>query len=318
MCQHQGVSSYCGQVYHRGLTPAEKQEVVDTHNNLRSRVAMGATNQPAAADMLELQWDEELAVVAQRHADQCQVGHDCNQCRRVPRFKVGQNVWRGRDSSYQVQDWKYIIYDWFSEIDGFPGGEDILNYRLTPGTGHYTQIVWGETSLVGCGVIIHKSQAVDNLYTRYYVCNYGRGGNRLRRRMYQPGRPCSSCPSYSSCSSSYAGLCSAGNAGVSISTTSFNNNNNNKNKNINNNINNSSSYINRNIISRLQSTSLTTSSRIPRQGSNGYGRPRVDLNPKKEEPRRQPRLSRTRTRIIQRRYNTSCNNLFCQIARIFQ
>ena len=133
--------------------------------------------------------------------------------------------------------------------------------------------------------------------------------------MYQPGRPCSSCPSYSSCSSSYAGLCSAGNAGVSISTTSFNNN---KNKNINNNINNSSSYINRNIISRLQSTSLTTSSRIPRQGSNGDGRPRVDLNPKKEEPRRQPRLSRTRTRIIQRRYNTSCNNLFCQIARIFQ
>ena len=79
--------------------------------------------------MMELEWDDELAAVAQRHADQCQVGHDCNDCRRVARFKVGQNVWRGRDSRYHGPDWKYIIRDWFSEIDIFPGGVDILNYR---------------------------------------------------------------------------------------------------------------------------------------------------------------------------------------------
>lgn len=220
MCQHSGVSSYCGQYYYKGLTQAEKQEVLLEHNRLRSRVAVGSTAQPSAGDMMELEWDDELATVAQRHADQCQVGHDCNDCRRVARFKVGQNVWRGRDSRYRPPDWKYIIRDWFSEIDIFPGGVDILNYRLTPGTGHYTQLVWGETSLVGCGLIIHKSSAVDQLFTRYYVCNYGRGGNRLRKKMYQPGRSCSSCPEALTCSTKYAGLCSSNAYNSGIITSS--------------------------------------------------------------------------------------------------
>lgn len=38
---------------------------------LRSRVAAGETRQPGASNMMELQWDEELARLAQAHADQC-------------------------------------------------------------------------------------------------------------------------------------------------------------------------------------------------------------------------------------------------------
>ena len=140
--------------------------VVDTHNKLRSKVARGLTKQPPAGDMMELEWDDELAFVAQRHADQCEVGHDCGDCRKVRRFKVGQNVWRGRDSNYFQPDWRYVVEDWFSEISFFPGGSDILNYRLTPGTGHFTQIAWAETTKVGCGLIIHRGRNVDNLYTR--------------------------------------------------------------------------------------------------------------------------------------------------------
>lgn len=33
-------------------------------------------------------WDDELATVAQRWADQCQFVHDCNDCRKVG--KLGQ------------------------------------------------------------------------------------------------------------------------------------------------------------------------------------------------------------------------------------
>ena len=40
---------------------------------LRAQVATGATFQPPASNMMELEWDEELAAIAQRHADQCQV-----------------------------------------------------------------------------------------------------------------------------------------------------------------------------------------------------------------------------------------------------
>ena len=46
---------------------------MDTHNKLRSKVARGLTKtkHPPAGDMMELEWDDELAFVAQRHADQC-------------------------------------------------------------------------------------------------------------------------------------------------------------------------------------------------------------------------------------------------------
>ena len=42
-----------------------------TDGRLRSQVAAGETRQPGGSNMMELQWDEELARVAQAHADQC-------------------------------------------------------------------------------------------------------------------------------------------------------------------------------------------------------------------------------------------------------
>ena len=32
------------------------------------------------------EWDEELARVAQRHADQCVFAHDCSKCRKIRKF----------------------------------------------------------------------------------------------------------------------------------------------------------------------------------------------------------------------------------------
>jgi len=157
MCSSSGASNSCGNVYYRGLTRAEKQEALEQHNRLRSRVAVGSTNQPSAADMMELQWDDELASVAQRHADQCWFGHDCSDCRRVPRFKVGQNIYRAKDYKYEAPQWRQVIDSWFSEIKMFPGLGSIASYRYTPGTGHYTQMTWSSITSVGCGIITHKN-----------------------------------------------------------------------------------------------------------------------------------------------------------------
>ena len=48
----------------------------------------GLTSQPSASDMLELEWDEELAWLAQAHADTCSFGHDCNACRRWRQYTL--------------------------------------------------------------------------------------------------------------------------------------------------------------------------------------------------------------------------------------
>ena len=51
---------------------SEKQEIIDLHNKLRSKIAKGLENrgadgkaQPSAANMKKLSWDDELSTVAQ-------------------------------------------------------------------------------------------------------------------------------------------------------------------------------------------------------------------------------------------------------------
>ena len=104
-------------------------EALDQHNRLRSLVARGGTRQPPAADMRELEWDEELARVAQARADSCEWGHECRDCRRVDRFRVGQNIFRARDTRLEPPEWAHVIRSFFSEIDLFPGAGSIASYK---------------------------------------------------------------------------------------------------------------------------------------------------------------------------------------------
>lgn len=208
MCQFQGVGPACGQPKDRGLSAAEKKEVLDYHNRLRSRVAIGSTGQPPASDMQELQWDEELASVAQRHADQCKFSHDCPDCRRVSRFKVGQNLYQSFNTREGVKDWRKAIDSWYNEIDIFPVSS-VSRYSFSHKTGHYSQMMWAQTSRVGCGVIQYRKGRFN---ARLYACNYGETGNILRRPVYKIGRACSSCPCATTCSNDYPGLCAPTNS----------------------------------------------------------------------------------------------------------
>ena len=56
----------------------------------------------------------------------------------------------------------------------------ILLPRYTPGTGHYTQMVWSSVTRVGCGLITFYNPDTAPLIARYYVCDYGPGGNKVR------------------------------------------------------------------------------------------------------------------------------------------
>ena len=54
----------------------------------------------------------------------------------------------------QGPDWRFTIESWFREISDYP----VTNvYIITPGTGHFTQMVWADTDTVGCGMVIHRS-----------------------------------------------------------------------------------------------------------------------------------------------------------------
>ncbi|KAF2356535.1 CAP domain [Trinorchestia longiramus] len=59
------------------LTCHDKERILTKHNMLRQEAALGQVRgQPAAINMKTMVWDDELAMVAQRWADQCMPGHD--------------------------------------------------------------------------------------------------------------------------------------------------------------------------------------------------------------------------------------------------
>ncbi|KAL1469262.1 hypothetical protein MTO96_004971 [Rhipicephalus appendiculatus] len=81
---------------------------------------------PAAADMRKLEWDAELASVAQALAEQCtgsegESDHDNYRDRFTIRFpNTGQNLaFRGRNFPFQKNDWSGRVRGWFIEHTDF-------------------------------------------------------------------------------------------------------------------------------------------------------------------------------------------------------
>ncbi|XP_023318842.1 venom allergen 5-like isoform X1 [Trichogramma pretiosum] len=186
-----------------GVTCQEKQEILEEHNRLRSSIALGQVRgQPGAKFMMEMVWDDELASVAQRWADHCNENHDS--ARHIKRFLVGQNLartWTTKPPKAQLDtepEWRKQINKWFDEVR-------LYRNTYSPISGHFTQVIWGETYAVGCGFSYYYDPWRG--YTKNYVCNYGPSGNVLGIKPYVHGWP--ECHAYGvEFSSKYSGLCS--------------------------------------------------------------------------------------------------------------
>lgn len=168
-------SSYSGEP--RGVSSDVAKAIVDQHNSLRTQT------QPTAADMRLMVWDDEIARIAQKWADGCKYSHD--KVRLIP----GQ-FWLGQNLAYGYQDWSATIGAWYGEYRDFIYGSGGASANAV--VGHYTQVVWSESSRIGCGYA-----TCSNLPSpRYYVCNYGPAGNVVNSlsRPYRSGSACDSCP----------------------------------------------------------------------------------------------------------------------------
>ncbi|XP_024876005.1 venom allergen 5-like [Temnothorax curvispinosus] len=81
-------SADCIDMENNNLDEEDIATVLDSHNLYRAVIASGKENrgnpgpQPAARTMMELIWDDELAVIARRWALQCKL-FEKDQCRDV-------------------------------------------------------------------------------------------------------------------------------------------------------------------------------------------------------------------------------------------
>lgn len=208
------------------LSDAEKRTIVRTHNVVRSRVANGHAwakttsfgPQPQAANMHQLFWDEELAAIAQRWADQClsfytNTPHD--DCRDTFRFPVGQNIVTTAFSKPVASNVRARCLDWYGELLYFDP-KWVEKFATNPDPdplkqiGHYTQMVWGWSYAIGCARVVFTEQfkSEQRPWTiERLVCNYAPSGNYLGEALYAVGPPCSQCPNGTVCSKRYPGLC---------------------------------------------------------------------------------------------------------------
>ncbi|XP_064470117.1 scoloptoxin SSD976-like [Ornithodoros turicata] len=172
----------------QAISPEEVRQIIELHNMLRNRLAAGnLPGFPPAANMLRLEYDGEVARLAQVHSQSCIFQHGCNGCGNMGQF-VGQNLYLAPRGT-----WTNALNTWWDEYKR-TNSAIVRSYVFSASNGHFTQMAWARTTKVGCG-----ATDCPRLGGRYMVCNYSPGGNIIRQPIYQQGSACSQCPSGSSC-----------------------------------------------------------------------------------------------------------------------
>lgn len=146
------------------LSSEEVRTLLALHNRVREEVGVGP-----------LAWSAGLAIYAQSWADHlastsCRMEHRP----RAGRWKqiYGENLLMGKTGHHGVAD---AVRAWEREKHLYHGAA--LNQSNWHPSGHYTQMVWRTTRLIGCA----KSKCRDNVIV---VCNYDPPGNVLGQKPY--------------------------------------------------------------------------------------------------------------------------------------
>jgi len=139
---------------------AQAQQALDLHNAKRQAVGVPP-----------LQWSADLAAVAQQWANHlaangCGLQHTFND-------KYGENLFGGSGTTYTALD---AAQDWYGEISKFKYGV-LTNTNWAP-TGHYTQMVWRNTTRLGMG------QATCGNGATVIVAEYDPPGNFIGQKPY--------------------------------------------------------------------------------------------------------------------------------------
>jgi pathogenesis-related protein 1 len=119
------------------VTQAQAQLALDFHNAKRHDV--GAP---------PLQWSPALAAVAQNWANHLAAGNGCRLAHTV-NGTYGENLFGGSGAAYTALD---ASKNWYNEISKYTYGA-VTATNFAP-TGHYTQMVWSQTTQVGIGQAI--------------------------------------------------------------------------------------------------------------------------------------------------------------------
>jgi pathogenesis-related protein 1 len=132
--------------------------IVAAHNQYRAEVSVPP-----------LVWSAEVAASAQAWADQLASTRSFHHSNS----RYGENIWAGTAGAYSLDE---MVTSWGDEKANFEYGTR-SNSRNGGVVGHYTQIIWRNSTEVGCGLASGGG-------TDYFVCQYNPPGNYVGQQPY--------------------------------------------------------------------------------------------------------------------------------------
>jgi hypothetical protein len=200
-----------------GITDLDKYILLYHTNRLRNAVANQSTAEagtklPPAKNMRQVYWSDEIAKKAQEWANKCTGGHSSKEFRTLSRFSVGENLYSEWSPSGVPKTVAKSVVAWYGEIKDYVSQSlDVENFqdsKTSAVVGHFTQLVWAESYLMGCGFSVYMENGMKK---NFYVCQYGPQGNYMGRPMYLAGKDKSdkACPAGTVLGTEWSGLCCA-------------------------------------------------------------------------------------------------------------
>jgi len=153
-----GITLFSIPVHANSPKASMPQEMVNAHNQWRSQVGVPA-----------LEWSSELANYAQEWANHL-IERGTFEHRQQNQY--GENLFMGRGRQWSPTE---VVNSWGNEIEDYNYGNN--SCRPNKVCGHYTQIVWRDTTEVGCAVARRGN-------TEVWVCNYNPPGNYIGEKPY--------------------------------------------------------------------------------------------------------------------------------------
>ena len=152
------------------LTQPQADQMLQSHNGIRVSPVL----QPAPSPALPpLTWSSALQQHAQAWAETCPTGHNPDRTVDGLSGNTGENIY----FSTSARPASTVVTRWASEACDY---DYASNTCLGQMCGHYTQLVWRATTLVGCGA---RSGCPGN-FGVVVVCNYWPAGNFVGRWPY--------------------------------------------------------------------------------------------------------------------------------------
>ena len=144
--------------------PANMAGMLEAHNAARAAVMPAAT--PAIPP---LTWSSTVAAAAEAWASQCNFSHNT--------MGYGQNIYASTGGSTPEQ----VVAAWVSEDKDYNYADNSCSNVC----GHYTQVVWRDSTELGCGV---QSCTTGSPFGggswQIYVCDYDPPGNFVGQKPY--------------------------------------------------------------------------------------------------------------------------------------